>query len=185
MVNGVDADENGTFDFPEFSSLMARKMKDTDTEEELVEAFKVFDRDGNGFICRTDDELGRATPCDDELGREAHGQRKCVQNMLMYCQPQIKANCVKIETKLNSISATTTSRQETSQIGGERKKEPDHACHFEQTKSKSQSESQVQSEAPREKRVQTKTERWYRKPHSAEAARQGFHGRPQQSDRRI
>jgi len=29
---------------------MARKMKDTDTEEELVEAFKVFDRDGNGFI---------------------------------------------------------------------------------------------------------------------------------------
>ena len=113
MINGVDADGNGTIDFPEFSSLMARKMKDTDTEEELVEAFKVFDRDGNGFICRTDDELGRATPRDDELGREAHRQRECVQNMLMHCQPQTKANCVKIETKLNSISATTTSRQET------------------------------------------------------------------------
>lgn len=27
-----------------------RKMKDTDTEEELIEAFKVFDRDGNGLI---------------------------------------------------------------------------------------------------------------------------------------
>ena len=40
----------GTIDFPEFLSLMARKMKDTDTEEELIEAFKVFDRDGNGFI---------------------------------------------------------------------------------------------------------------------------------------
>merc|ERR1711862_684505 len=26
------------------------KMKDTDTEEELIEAFKVFDRDGNGYI---------------------------------------------------------------------------------------------------------------------------------------
>ncbi|OLQ16815.1 EF-hand domain pair family protein [Cryptosporidium hominis] len=25
-------------------------MKDTDTEDELIEAFKVFDRDGNGFI---------------------------------------------------------------------------------------------------------------------------------------
>ena len=25
-------------------------MQDTDTEEELIEAFKVFDRDGNGFI---------------------------------------------------------------------------------------------------------------------------------------
>merc|ERR1711918_325966 len=33
-----------------FLSLMARKMKDTDTEEELIEAFKVFDKDGNGFI---------------------------------------------------------------------------------------------------------------------------------------
>ncbi|CAE7835049.1 unnamed protein product [Symbiodinium sp. CCMP2592] len=50
MINEVDADGNGTIDFPEFLSLMARKMKDTDTEEELIEAFKVFDRDGNGFI---------------------------------------------------------------------------------------------------------------------------------------
>jgi Ca2+-binding EF-hand superfamily protein len=40
----------GFVDFPEFLSLMARKMKDTDTEEELVEAFKVFDRDGSGYI---------------------------------------------------------------------------------------------------------------------------------------
>merc|ERR1711881_495744 len=36
--------------FPEFLSLMTRKMKDTDTEEELIEAVKVFDRDGNGLI---------------------------------------------------------------------------------------------------------------------------------------
>jgi len=50
MINEVDADGNGTIDFPEFLSLMARKMKDTDTEEELVEAFKVFYRDGNGLI---------------------------------------------------------------------------------------------------------------------------------------
>merc|ERR1711862_805722 len=42
MINEVDADGNGTIDFPEFLSLMARKMRDTDTEEELIEAFKVF-----------------------------------------------------------------------------------------------------------------------------------------------
>ena len=31
--------------------MMARKMQDTDSEEEIVEAaFKVFDKDGNGFI---------------------------------------------------------------------------------------------------------------------------------------
>merc|ERR1711977_208946 len=50
MINEVDTDGNGTIDFPEFLSLMARKMKDVDVEEELIEAFKVFDRDGNGFI---------------------------------------------------------------------------------------------------------------------------------------
>ena len=30
--------------------MMARKMKDTDSEEEIKEAFRVFDKDGNGFI---------------------------------------------------------------------------------------------------------------------------------------
>lgn len=41
---------NGTIDFPEFLTMMARKMKDTDSEEEIREAFRVFDKDGNGFI---------------------------------------------------------------------------------------------------------------------------------------
>merc|ERR1739848_947902 len=50
MINEVDADGNGTIDFPEFCTLMARKMKDTDSEEELKEAFRFFDKDGNGFI---------------------------------------------------------------------------------------------------------------------------------------
>ena len=30
MINEVDADGNGTIDFPEFLTMMARKMKDTD-----------------------------------------------------------------------------------------------------------------------------------------------------------
>lgn len=42
--------ESGTIDFDEFLQMMARKMRDTDTTEELKEAFKVFDKDGNGFI---------------------------------------------------------------------------------------------------------------------------------------
>eukprot|EP00448_Togula_jolla_P009181 CAMPEP_0170607114 /NCGR_PEP_ID=MMETSP0224-20130122/20879_1 /TAXON_ID=285029 /ORGANISM="Togula jolla, Strain CCCM 725" /LENGTH=154 /DNA_ID=CAMNT_0010932253 /DNA_START=81 /DNA_END=545 /DNA_ORIENTATION=- len=48
MMNEVDADD--FIAFPQFLSLMARKVKDTDTEEELIEAFKVFDRDGDGYI---------------------------------------------------------------------------------------------------------------------------------------
>uniref|UniRef100_A0A9L0KKN2 EF-hand calcium-binding domain-containing protein 11 n=2 Tax=Amniota TaxID=32524 RepID=A0A9L0KKN2_EQUAS len=50
MINEVDADGNGTIDFPEFLTMMARKMKDTDSEEEIREAFRVFDKDGNGYI---------------------------------------------------------------------------------------------------------------------------------------
>jgi len=50
MITEVDTDGNGTIDFNEFVQLMGRKMKETDTEEELREAFKVFDKDGNGFI---------------------------------------------------------------------------------------------------------------------------------------
>lgn len=30
--------------------MMAKKMKEVDSEEELREAFKVFDKDGNGYI---------------------------------------------------------------------------------------------------------------------------------------
>jgi calmodulin len=33
-----------------------RKLQDTDREDEIRQAFKVFDKDGNGFI--TSDELG-------------------------------------------------------------------------------------------------------------------------------
>merc|ERR1719359_2225544 len=78
MINEVDADGNGTIDFPEFLSLMARKMKDTDTEEELIEAFKVFDRDGNGFISAAElrhvmTNLGEKLTDEevDEMNREA------------------------------------------------------------------------------------------------------------------
>ena len=30
--------------------MMAKKMKDTDTDEELREAFRVFDKDNDGYI---------------------------------------------------------------------------------------------------------------------------------------
>jgi calmodulin len=50
MINEVDVDSDGTIDFPEFLTMMARKMKDTDLEAEIAEAFKVFDRNGDGKI---------------------------------------------------------------------------------------------------------------------------------------
>ena len=50
MINEVDADGNGVIDFPEFLTMMERKMRDSDSDEEIKEAFKVFDKDGNGYI---------------------------------------------------------------------------------------------------------------------------------------
>ena len=41
---------DGTIDFQEFLGMMAKKMKDTDSEDEMKEAFKVFDRDNTGLI---------------------------------------------------------------------------------------------------------------------------------------
>jgi calmodulin len=38
MINEVDQDGSGTIDFPEFLTLMARKMQDSDSEEEIKEA---------------------------------------------------------------------------------------------------------------------------------------------------
>jgi len=54
VINEVDADGNGTIDFPEFLTMMARKMKDTGSEEEILEVFKVFDKNGDGFISATE-----------------------------------------------------------------------------------------------------------------------------------
>uniref|UniRef100_V9LG86 Calmodulin like 3 n=1 Tax=Callorhinchus milii TaxID=7868 RepID=V9LG86_CALMI len=50
MINDVDVDGSGTIDFPEFVAIMVRKMNDTDAEEEFREVFRLFDKDGNGYI---------------------------------------------------------------------------------------------------------------------------------------
>ncbi|GAB0497375.1 hypothetical protein I4F81_002976 [Pyropia yezoensis] len=50
MISEVDADGSGTIDFAEFLTLMSRKMKSADSQAEILEAFKVFDKDGSGKI---------------------------------------------------------------------------------------------------------------------------------------
>eukprot|EP00005_Dracoamoeba_jomungandri_P001875 CAMPEP_0174257642 /NCGR_PEP_ID=MMETSP0439-20130205/6752_1 /TAXON_ID=0 /ORGANISM="Stereomyxa ramosa, Strain Chinc5" /LENGTH=148 /DNA_ID=CAMNT_0015340815 /DNA_START=80 /DNA_END=526 /DNA_ORIENTATION=- len=50
MIQEVDVDGDGKIDFAEFLTMMARKMQDSEGENEIREAFKVFDKDGSGFI---------------------------------------------------------------------------------------------------------------------------------------
>ncbi|KAK2162459.1 hypothetical protein LSH36_98g03026 [Paralvinella palmiformis] len=48
MINEVDADGNGTIEFSEFLVMMTKKKQDVCGE--LREAFKVFDKNGDGNI---------------------------------------------------------------------------------------------------------------------------------------
>ena len=41
---------SGAIEFPEFLQMMSKKMKEEDGDDEMREAFRVFDKDGNGFI---------------------------------------------------------------------------------------------------------------------------------------
>ena len=52
MFNSVDVDKNGAIDYGEFKLLMDNHLRDAPMteEQELREAFKAFDRDGNGRI---------------------------------------------------------------------------------------------------------------------------------------
>lgn len=60
MLNSVDANANGVIDFDEFCCLMRDYLygEQPSHEQEMMETFKVFDRDGNGFI--TTEELKMA-----------------------------------------------------------------------------------------------------------------------------
>lgn len=52
MISSVDGDDNGAIDFDEFLVLMKSRPKDPD--QELRNAFKVFDTDNSGSISRSE-----------------------------------------------------------------------------------------------------------------------------------
>jgi calmodulin len=54
VVGQVDEDDSDQIDFQEFCYLMERHTSNIEQEEELTEAFKVFDKDGDGMVTRAD-----------------------------------------------------------------------------------------------------------------------------------
>ena len=50
MKNQVDADRKGTIEFHEFLNMMQSKKDYIDCENEVIEAFRVFDKDGTGLV---------------------------------------------------------------------------------------------------------------------------------------
>ena len=52
MVNVVDLDGTAIIHFPEFLKMMCIKVDADNSEDQIREAFRLFDQDGNGFISR-------------------------------------------------------------------------------------------------------------------------------------
>ena len=50
IIREVDIDGNGEVDFNEFTLLMSKRLKATEQEDNLQDAFNIFDESGNGEI---------------------------------------------------------------------------------------------------------------------------------------
>merc|ERR1719168_559643 len=50
LVMEVDINGDGTIDFDEFLGMMKQKANEADQESDLREAFKIFDKDKDGYI---------------------------------------------------------------------------------------------------------------------------------------
>ena len=50
MMQEVDLNQDGKIDFDEFMTLMLRNSPETQTEDEVINAFRVFDKEGKGLI---------------------------------------------------------------------------------------------------------------------------------------
>jgi calmodulin len=50
IIANVNATKGGVLDFPAFLEIMTQRKSDVDTELEIQEALKVFDKEGSGLL---------------------------------------------------------------------------------------------------------------------------------------
>ena len=86
LVIEYDVNGDGTIDFDEFLEMMRKQAEQQDNSAELREAFKIFDRDGNGYIDAA--ELKKVTPAQLLAGiltRSPHSHDPLIPNNIMGC----------------------------------------------------------------------------------------------------
>ncbi|XP_074659978.1 neo-calmodulin-like [Tubulanus polymorphus] len=78
LVKTIDSEGKGLVDFTRFLVLMSQPINDGETIEDVMEAFRVFDKDGSGYISAAElrhamTNLGEKMPDEDvdEMIREA------------------------------------------------------------------------------------------------------------------
>ena len=54
IIQELHVDDQGTLEFPDFLKMMLKRMKDKDSDQELRDAFRVFDEEGTGFVSASD-----------------------------------------------------------------------------------------------------------------------------------
>merc|ERR1712062_265521 len=54
MINNVDLDGNTVLDFKEFLAMMGNSVSDSDDSAELKHVFAIFDKKGDGYICKSE-----------------------------------------------------------------------------------------------------------------------------------
>ena len=73
MINEVDADGSGTVDFAEFLGMMARQMKDHDSDIVLQGTFELLDTNEGGRIDKANLKYVLAHLCDKMSAEEIDG----------------------------------------------------------------------------------------------------------------
>ena len=82
MIAEIDQDGNGCISFNEFLYLMTKNVhEDGDIEEEIREAFRVFDREGHGFIT-VPDLCQVLTTLGDKLTEGTLFKRKQIRHLI-------------------------------------------------------------------------------------------------------
>jgi calmodulin len=101
MIAEVDQDQSGTIEFNEFISMIVKRMKDKSLEEEVKEAFKIFDKDRNNSITTFEfREVIKGLPIevsDDEINemvleadQDGDGDINCVEFVKMMTKNKIE-----------------------------------------------------------------------------------------------